>query len=450
MRLRSVAIASGAVLLLLATACAPPLPDPTARNLVIVSLDTLRADRLGTYGYGRETSPKLDAWARKAFVFGRATSAGNATVGAHHAIFQSRVASRAIVRGSRAPTLAQILRQRGYRTAGYTDGGTMARALGFARGFEHFDDHNRGLATSLPKALPWLERVAAGDAPFYLFVHTFDVHLPYDPPAPYDTRFDPEYTGPVTGKRTLPLLRGVRRIFEQANREEPVRIAAAGRRKIEALYDGEIAKTDDLLAKLLERIDAPDLRDDTLVVVLSDHGEEFWDHGSVLHSHTLYQELLHVPLLIRVPAWRDRARRIDARISMLDVLPTLLELLGVPAPEGIRGRSLLPLMRGEALPEVPILSEGYPFGQNLQSVTLGDWKLIRSLPTGKVELYDLKNDPLEQRDLSRARPHQRGRLLAVLDGQLAAHPVVSPEQIRSFDTLPEETRQRLRELGYID
>ena len=165
-----------------ALGCAPP--DPTARNLVIVSLDTLRADRLGTYGYERDTSPQLDVWAREAFVFTRATSAGNATVGAHHAIFQSKPASRAIVRGSRAPTLAAILRARGYRTAGYTDGGTMARSLGFDRGFEVFDDGNRGLATSLPKALRWLGEAGADPAPFYLFVHTFDVHLPYDPPAP--------------------------------------------------------------------------------------------------------------------------------------------------------------------------------------------------------------------------------------------------------------------------
>ncbi|MGH0029114.1 MAG: sulfatase-like hydrolase/transferase [Myxococcota bacterium] len=431
-----------------APGCAPP--DPTARNLVVVSLDTLRADRLGAYGYGRATSPRLDAFSREAFVFERATSAGNATAGAHHALFQSKVASRAVARGSRAPTLAGILRQRGYRTAGYTDGGTMARELGFARGFEHFDDGNRGLATSLPKALPWLEQAAGGDAPFYLFVHTFDVHLPYDPPPPFDTRFFPDYAGPVTGERTLPLMRGVRRIFEQVRRADPVELDADGRRKVEALYDGEIAKTDMLLAGLLERLAAPDLADDTLVVVLSDHGEEFWEHGSVLHSHTLYEELLHVPLMVRVPAWRDRARRIAARVSMLDVLPTLLELLAVPVPEGVRGRSLLPLMRGEWLPEVPIVSEGYPFGHDLQSVVLGDWKLVRSLPTGELELYDLASDPGEQNDLADTRPEQRERLVAVLNGQLSARPAASPEEAQRFDGLPEETKQRLRELGYID
>ena len=175
-----------------------------SRNLVVISLDTLRADRLGLYGYARDTSPNLDAWSSEAFVFERATSAGNATVGAHRAIFQSQTASRAIATGDKTPTLAAILRSRGFRTAGFTDGGTMAASIGFDRGFELFDDTNRGLGESLPKLLPWLEKVAAGEAPFYLFVHSFDVHLPYDPPAPFDVQFMPDYRGIVQGDTTIP------------------------------------------------------------------------------------------------------------------------------------------------------------------------------------------------------------------------------------------------------
>jgi arylsulfatase A-like enzyme len=153
--------------------------------------------------------------------------------------------------------------------------------------------------------------------------------------------------------------------------------------------------------------------------------------------------------MVRVPAWRDRARRIPERISMLDVLPTLLELLGVPAPASLRGSSLVPRMRGEALPEEPILSEGYPYGRSLQSVSVDGFKLIRSLETGRRELYDLTADPREQTDVSQARPEVRDRLASVLDGQLGGRPLDTEDPLERPEALPEATRQRLRELGYI-
>jgi arylsulfatase A-like enzyme len=421
---------------------------PVARNLVLVSLDTLRADRLGSYGYARDTSPKLDAFARDAFVFERAISAGNSTAGAHHALFQSRAASQAI-RGAQAPTLAEILRQHGFRTVAFTDGGTMSRALGFARGFEHFDDGNRGLAESLPKAAYWLDRLAPRGERMYLFVHTFDVHLPYDPPPPYDTRFFPDYRGNVRGDTTLPLLRGLRALSRPGG-AAPDPIGDEDRRQVQALYDGEILKTDTLLSALLSHLEKAGLEGDTLVVVLSDHGEEFWDHGSVLHSHTLYEELLHVPLVIRVPGWRDRARRVPERISTLDVLPTLLELLGVPAPGSVSGRSLVPLMRGAALPQEPIVSEGYPYGRSLQSVSVDGFKLIREPATGESRLYDLAADPREQTDVSQARPEIRDRLATLLDGLLGARPLEGDDPLDRPEALPEETQRRLRELGYIE
>lgn len=450
-------IRSGAAVALLgvALACGGPPPTPTARNLVIVSLDTLRADRLGVYGYERNTSPNLDAFASEAFVFERAQSAGNATVGAHHAIFQSRPASQAIAHKETAPTLAGLLHSRGWRTAGFTDGGTMSRAMGFARGFQRFDDGNHGLAESLPKALAWIDEVQSGSPPFYLFLHSFDVHLPYDPPPPFDGQFGPAYRGQVEGKQTLRLLRGLRRILEPNLLSEPMVLSPADRERVNALYDGEIAKTDALLGPLLARLDAADLRDDTLVVVLSDHGEEFWEHGSVLHSHTLYQELLHVPLLLRVPAWRERARRIAARVSMIDLVPTLFELLAAsppPPPPGLQGRSLVPLLEAsEREPEpAAILSEGYPFGLNQQSLIAGRFKLIRTLPTGRVELYDLEADPAEQNDLAAARPGLRKRMLAALERELPAGAAPVADPLARPEELDPETRKRLQELGYID
>lgn len=420
-----------------------------AQNLVVVSLDTLRADRLGLHGYARATSPQLERFAQRAFVFERAAAPSNATIASHHALFQSRSAGAALAARDAAATLAEVLRQHAFRTAAFTGGATLSRAAGFARGFDTWDEQNADLAEALPKAQRFLDEAAQRDEPFYLFVHCFDVHLPYDPPPPYDRMFAPEYRGAVTGRDTLPLLRGVRRIFEQAHRPAQPRLDAADREKIAALYDGEIARADATLAPLLARLDAPDLSRDTLVVVLSDHGEEFWEHGSVLHAHSLYQELLHVPLLLRVPSLEREARRIAQRVSLLDVVPTLLELLSLPAPEGLRGHSLVPLLRGEALPQRPVFAEGFAFDAKLQAVIDGDHKLIRDLTTGRLALYDLTADPGEQSDLAASRPEERERLGALLDAALGSAAAATDPLALPTDVAP-ETQERLRALGYVD
>ncbi|HEX5067199.1 MAG TPA: sulfatase-like hydrolase/transferase [Myxococcota bacterium] len=428
---------------LLALGCGAQAP----RHLVIVSLDTLRADALALYGSARPTSPQLERFAQHAFVFENAVAPANATTASHHALFQSRSAGDAMASRDTAPTLATWLKEQGFRTAAFTGGGTLSRAAGFARGFDVWDERSPELAVSVPKALAFLDEAAERGDRTYLFVHCFDVHLPYDPPPPYNTVFDPAYRGGVTGRATLPLLRGVRRIFEQAHLPEPPRLDAADREKIRALYDGEVASADALLAPLLARLDAPDLRESTVVVILSDHGEEFWEHGSVLHAHTLYQELLHVPLLLRAPG-RDGGVRIAARVSLLDVVPTLLQLLGVPAPPDAQGRSLVPLLDGAAEPPRPVFAEGFAFDAKLQAVIDGDAKAIRRLDTGEVALYDLAADPAEQRDLAAARPAERERLRALLDGALGrAHASQSPALPADVEPA---TQERLRQLGYID
>jgi arylsulfatase A-like enzyme len=437
-----------AIAALCAAACRPGATD-APRHLVLISLDTLRADHLGLYGYARATSPDLDRWSERAFVFERALAPANATIASHHALFQSRFAGAALADRDGAPTLAELLRAQGFRTLAFTGGGTLSREAGFARGFELWDEGHEGLASSLPRALRFLDEAARGDERSYLFLHCFDVHLPYDPPEPFAGRFAAGYQGKVRGPATLPLLRGIRRIFEQAHRATPTELDAADRAQVAALYDGEIANADVLLARLLRRLEAPDLRDDTLVVIFSDHGEEFWEHGSVLHAHTLYQELLHVPLLLRVPGREGEARRIAQRVSLLDVLPTLLELLNVPAPPKLTGRSLVPLLSGAELPPQPVFAEGFAFDAKLQAVLDGDWKLIRELRTGRLALYDLSADPAEQNDLAATRPDERERLRALLDATLgAATPDTDP--LAMPQRLEPETQERLKALGYVE
>ena len=428
------------------------MDDRAARNLVVVSIDTLRADHLGVYGYPQETSPNLDAFARDAVVFTRAVSASNETIASHHALFQSELPSRALLRARRAPTLATILKAQGWRTAAFTDGGPMSGVNGFARGFDVFDAGNHGLEDSLPKAIDWLDEAAAGPSPFLVFLHAFDVHSPYDPGPPWDSRFHPAYTGPLTGPGTRALLRGLRPGAAHERPAEPLTVSPDDRRKLASLYDGGIARADALLASLLTRLAAADLRNDTAIAILSDHGEEFWDHGSVLHSHTLYQELLHVPLILRVPGWEDAAGRVDVRVSLLDVTPTLLEILGTARPTALRGRSLVPLVRDGDAVRHAFPSEGLSSGSYLQSVIQGRYKLIRRNhePGAPVELYDLDSDPRERADLAGALPDVRVRMARLLDRtrladrRAVSHPLDDPEQ------LDDETRERLRELGYLD
>jgi len=424
-------------------------PPPVPRNLVLISLDTLRADHLGAYGYAKKTSPDLDRWAERAFVFENAVSAANYTLAAHHALFQSKTATIARDLRFEGLTLAEMLKQQGFRTAGFTGGGMMTRFSGFDRGFDYWGEGHELLADTLPGALEFLDDAASGKERFYLFVHCLDVHLPYDPPAPYDTMFAPDYHGEVNGPGTRNLL-SMRKMFEGRASFGRHRYDDADKDKVRALYDGEIANMDEGVGKLLARIGQRDLRDDTLVVVLADHGEEFWDHGSVLHAHTVFQELLHVPLLLQVPALENQARRIAQRVSLVDVVPTLLELLALPVPQGLQGRSLVPLLHGEPAPSHPLFAEGYASFAKLQSVIDGDLKLIRDLDTQAVSLFDLAADPGETTDIAADHPADVERMRALLDSTLGA----TRGEIKDPMGLPQDvdtkTKDQLRHLGYIE
>ena len=327
-------------------------------------------------------------------------------------------------------------------------GGMLTQMHGFARGFDSWEQGNLLLEDTVPRAVAFLDEAARQDTRFYLFVHCLDVHLPYDPPPPFDTHFAPDYHGKVDGDGTRHLL-SMRKMFEGRARYGKTRFDDADKKKVVALYDGEIAKMDVELAKLLDRIAAPDLRDDTLVAIVSDHGEEFWEHGSVLHAHTVFQELLHVPFLLRVPSLEDRARHVEDRVSLLDVVPTVLDLLELPQPPGLLGRSLVPLLRGESLPVRPVFGEGFAADSKLQTVVDGNWKLIRDLDTGNIALYDLAKDPAERTDLAASRPEDVERLRQLLDGVLGTSrekkdPLALPPDV------DQATQDRLRELGYID
>jgi len=428
-------------MLLGATGCTDearkPAPATPIRNLVLVCLDTLRADHMGLYGHTRDTTPNLDTFARGAAVFERAYANASSTRPSHQALFQSRPASLAAANG---PALAEVLAARGFRTAAFTGGGNISAKLGFDRGFELYEESESGLAGSVPRAATWLRDNR--DARFFLFLHTYDVHLPYDPPEPFASMYGPPgYSGQVEGGNTRPLLRASRGL--DLNRPDSVRLDAADRERIVSLYDGGIRYTDDQLAHLFRLFDELELTRDTLVVFFSDHGEEFWEHGSVIHSHALYREVLHVPLLIAGPG--IPASRVSEIVSLMDLAPTMLDWLGIAAPASYEGRSFAGWLRGGAREHHIVVSEQ----RKLKSWLQHPWKLILNEPPTAPELFDLEEDPMETKNVAQANPEVVARLRGRLEARLAGHLDAEVLEIEPGIDDPEHL-ERLRALGYIE
>jgi len=373
--------------------------EPSALNVVLISLDTLAADHLGLYGYARDTSPHLDRYAKNAIVFENAYSTAPKTPESHmsmftslypsvHRVFTIDDPSKLNVLDPKIRTLAEILKHNGYTTVGFHGGGYVAGQLGFSRGF---DSYRRG---SQRTAEEWLWKNAAKNK-FFLFYHTYHVHDPYTPKPPYDRRFDPDYDGPIVHDRdALRALAGSTEwvdysatFWKTVDKSDPAAVA-----HVVALYDGAIAELDAELIELLDAIDryAPE----TIVIILSDHGEEFGQHGKFTHQQ-LYREVLHVPLIIRHPD-HPGGERIDARVSLIDLAPTILALLSIPSDAQFQGRSLFGRTGGVAAAR-PVFSE-FPLGGELALIDR-DRKWMHTQE--REELYDLREDPDERRDLLR-------------------------------------------------
>ena len=336
-------------MLLLVTACRAPEPP---LNLIIVLVDTTRADRLGYHGYVRPTSPRLDALARSSVAFVNHYSHSSRTGPSVASIFTGlHPRSHGVVnplthwdaKGTLGPdqtTLAELLTARGYRCSGFVSNVNVSPRFGFAQGFEFYDIFHDPQGRSLKGSTVSL-RLNETKSPFFLYLHYMQPHSSYEAPAPYATMFTEEsYDRPITGDH----------IQLDAIVGGKVLPTDADRRHLGALYDQEIRYFDDLLGELLDYFGEAGLLEESILVFIADHGEEIFDHGSVLHGYTLYEEQLRVPLLIRDPR-RLEPRRVEAVSRHVDLLPTLLELLGVPPELALQGASLVPLIDGAAEPD---------------------------------------------------------------------------------------------------
>jgi arylsulfatase A-like enzyme len=447
---------------------------PKPRGVILISVDTLRADHLQTYGYRRPTSPNLDSLAADGVVFSRTYASSPWTLPSHVSLLTSLFN---INHGVHRPTdrmddslvtLTEVLRQNGFSTSAITGGTLVSYLYGFSRGFDTYKegdgamDYNNSAELVARSAAEWLENNKDND--FFLFLHTYQVHTPYDAPSPYGAMFlDPD----AVWKRahTTELFAGKKSIFKE--------LPDAERRNMIGLYDAEIRYTDEALLKpLVEKLKALGLYDDTMIIFTSDHGEEFFEHGSWDHGIQLYDESIRVPLVIKFPGSRFQGKRVESVVRGVDVMPTVLEEMEIEAGRlKLDGQSLLSLLRGKGkdrrfLADTLLLGLGESSAQGLKDDPLriaandGRTKIIlnRELdPKEKAyfippapdrptaELYDLDADPGEKTELSTRKAEVANRLTRELRNRYAAGRKTRPSKAN----LSKEMEERLRALGYI-
>ena len=418
-------------------------------NLILISLDTLRADRLGSYGYERRpTTPALDAFAARSLRFAKAISQAPWTKPSHRAMFSGSYPS---FTKSEQQFLAFRLWQRRLRTVAIVGGGQLDKKFGFATGFETYQ---ADLWLQRPESVLELLRERP-DRQTFLFLHTYEIHDPYT-----DLRF------------AAPLPKGRVKLYFGHNDRGRIRKDTTQDEKdyVEALYDGDLAYTDEQLAKLFALFEQEGVLDTSIIVITSDHGEEFWEHGVWRHGQSLYDDLLHVPLIVWLPPAlrRDYAPAfpaangaravIEDQVGLIDLVPTLFELLHFEVPADVQGRSLLPLLRGERLPQRPLLGESlYMMKVQKKSLRGERFKLI--VPQGpahsqpdpqapaETELYDLIRDAAESTNIAPDFPRLVGNLYAEQRRIAAGGSLVEDKQEPTEDG---KLRKDLEALGYID
>jgi arylsulfatase A-like enzyme/Tfp pilus assembly protein PilF len=418
----------GVLWLALATAAcaAPPAPPPAARHLVLVTIDTLRADRLGCYGSRNVATPNLDRLASKGVMAVHATVHVPLTRPSHTSIFTGLLPAEHGIRDNVSPTLAPdvptlapMLKAAGFRTGAFVSSIVLSRQSGLNRGFDEYSDRfeiegddarflntiQRPGDAVMKEALAWIQ--SAGGGRFFAWIHLYDPHDPYEPPEPYASRY--------------------------ADRP----------------YDGEVAWSDDLVGRLDAALEHLGLGGETLLVVTSDHGEGLGEHGEAVHGFFVYESTLHVPLLLRGPGIPPGGK-LSANARSADLLPTLLDLLGLARPPGLRlsGRSLAPALRGGAEPPeepayaeslLPLLHYGW---SDLRALRDGRWKYIQA---PRPELYDLEADPGETRDLARQMPARAETLRNRLATLLAREREVKTDAAG----VPADLLEKLGALGYL-
>jgi arylsulfatase A-like enzyme/Tfp pilus assembly protein PilF len=414
-------------------AVAVPRAQPARPNVLLVTIDTVRADHVGAYGATKAATPAIDRLAREGVRFADATTQAPLTGPAHAAILTGRYPARFGVRdNASAPipadvtSIAQLFKSGGYRTGAFVGAFILGPEYGFARGFDTFDASfarfNTGMKLQAQRrggevtdaAIAWIGSTKSPATsnqqptrpPWFAWVHLYDAHAPYDPPPPFRTRFQ------------------------------------------SSPYDGEIAYVDSCVARLVATLEQAGQLDRTLVVVIADHGEGLGDHGEAEHGLFLYESVLHVPWIMRLPGGASGGTVVKTQVRAIDAMPTMAAIAGVTV-SNVDGENVMPIVRGAA-PRDPAPSYAetyYPkwhFGwSELKSIRVGDWKYIDA---PKPELYDMRTDAAERRNAIGARGALAGGLSAELSKLQNTFGAAASAEAPQPDA---ETLARLRSLGYV-
>lgn len=435
------------------------LADRSWPNVLLVTIDSLRPDHLHCYGYPRETSPRIDQFAAEGALFEATISSSPWSLPSHASIFTGLTASvhgcedaKHQLPGIHA-TLAERLKNTGVATAGFISSPYLNPIFGLAQGFASYvdctaplpaDDVTQTHAATSPAVVAateaWLRQNT--QRPFFMFVNFWDAHFDYTPPPPFDTRFDPDYQGSITGEQFL--------TNPTVNRNMPPRDLD----HLRALYDGEIAWVDSHFGMILDAFAAADLLDSTIIILTSSHGTAFFEHGQKGHRNSLYDEVIRVPLIIRYPARVPAGQRYQDQARSIDLLPTITDLLGMPAPD-LMGRSLAPLFVGKSIEvrgKETAISELTVPGLTLQAFRQPERKTIFSVEMNRGAVYDLVADPGELAALSDpASPTVKGARADTTwsRGLLEAYRQRSPRPA-AIPELPARLQEQLNALGYVD
>ncbi|HZR84637.1 MAG TPA: sulfatase-like hydrolase/transferase [Candidatus Binatia bacterium] len=422
-------------------------------NVVLYMIDTLRADRTSTYGYARDTTPRLSRLAAEGVTFDSAYSVASWTRPAVASLLTGLYPSAHGVDTSTglapaATTLAERFRRAGWSTWAFVASLQIyAKGLGFEQGFDRFVAFPGWFAPEArtyeinSELLPQLD--AFGDEPFFLYVHAVDPHAPYDPPPGWLGRFgDPAYGGPVRPRKT------------QHMHLRPMHLAPDDLAFVRDLYDEEVLFQDAMLGVLLDRLAALGLDRSTIVIVVADHGEELFDRGDWEHGARLFEEQIHVPLVVRVPAMGAiGGRRVRSPVQIVDVAPTLERWFGLAGGPPSQGRDLTPLFAGDDDRERAVYCEERrpDLAFDLFALREGSWKLIRlaSHGAGSIDLlFDLSADPGERETRSGAEPDRLAAMRSRLEAMRSSMAPTAPLASRPVE-LDEESRRRLEALGYV-
>lgn len=392
------------------------------RQVILISIDTCRADFLSCYGCPRKTSPNIDAIAAESLLFENVVASSVLTLPSHSSMLTGTIPPYHGVRDNSNyqladsnRTLAEIMTENGYKSAAFVSSFVMDSQFGLDQGFELYDDMfykeneadetiERPAGETTENAISWIEKNK--ERQFFLFLHYYDPHFPYNPPEP----------------------------FKSAN--------------FDNLYAGEISYTDHCIGKVINKLKDLGLYDSSLIIITSDHGESLGSHGEVSHGYFIYQDTLHVPLVIKSPKGQ-KGLRISKRTGLIDIVPTVCDLFGITTPKGVSGKSLMPYFANKTMQERPFYCESFlPSVYNcnpLYGLVSEQFKYIHSQ---RSELYDLTQDPKELNNIIETLPKRVHLMHEILKDTLKTQSRRSDAD--SEITLDSKSRDRLNSLGYVD